>query len=335
MLNYAIRRSLSAIPTLLLISLIIFLLLKLAPGDPLAQMPLTIPPEVRERMRETLGVHQPLIVQYLLWLKQFFVVEPLHGFDVLLGTHLSDGMQRTISWQTRSPVIDVIIQRLPQTLWVVGLAYVMGVLLALPIGIMSAYKRHSIFDQTGTFLSMVGLATPSFFSGVLAILIFSVYLDWFPSIYNTNLVVDNWSNFVGQLRQMVMPVMVLAVQSIAQTSRYLRSSMLENLSQDYVRTARAKGMGEPVVVLIHVLRNSMIPVVTVIALGLPSIFGGAIVTEQLFGVNGIGQLMITAIYANDVPMVQTLAFIFAVLVVAFNLIADTLYGMLDPRIRYA
>lgn len=335
MLNYAFRRLLSAIPTLLLISVIIFSLLKLAPGDPIAHMPLTIPPEVREKMREALGVNQPLIVQYLLWLKQFFVVEPLHGFDVLFGIHLSDGMQRTLSWQTRSPVIDVIIQRLPQTLWVVGLAYVMGVLLALPIGIMSAYKRHSIFDQTGTFLSMVGLATPSFFSGVLAILIFSVYLDWFPSIYNTNLVVDSWGNFVEQLRQMVMPVMVLAVQSIAQISRYLRSSMLENLSQDYVRTARAKGMGEAIVVFIHVLRNSMIPVVTVIALGVPSIFGGSIVTEQIFGVNGIGQLMISAIYANDVPMVQTLAFIFAVLVVAFNLIADMLYGVLDPRIRYA
>lgn len=334
MLNFAIRRLLIAVPTVLLINLIVFSLLKAAPGDPLADLPLTVPPEVREKMRAALGANQPLIVQYLLWLKQFFVVEPLHGFDVLFGTHFADGMQRLISWQTRSSIFDIIIERIPQTLWVVGLAYVVGVLIAVPIGIVSAYKQYSVFDQAGTFLSMVGLAVPSFFSGVVMILIFAVYLDWLPSIYNTNLVVDNWGSFAAQVRQMIMPVVVLAVQTTANISRYLRSSMLDNLGQDYVRTARAKGMGEEVVVFIHVLRNSMIPVVTVIALGLPSIFGGAIVTEQIFKVNGIGQLLITAIYANDLPMVQTLAFIFAVLIVVFNLIADLLYGVLDPRIRY-
>ncbi|RVC72315.1 ABC transporter permease [Mesorhizobium sp. M4A.F.Ca.ET.022.05.2.1] len=334
MLKYAIRRLLFAVPTLLLISLLIFSLLKLAPGDPLSQLPLTIPPEVREKMRAALGVNKSLIVQYLLWLKQFFVIEPLHGFDVMFGTHFSDGMQRIISWQTRGPVFSILAERLPQTLLVVGLAYIIGVLIALPIGIISAYKQYSVFDQIGTSLSILGLAVPSFFSGVLAILIFSVYLDWLPTIYNTNLVVDSWSSFLEQLLQMAMPVMVLAVQTTASISRYLRSSMLDNLNQDYVRTVRAKGMSEKVVVFVHVLRNSMIPVVTVITLGLPGIFGGAIVTEQIFKVNGIGQLLITAIYANDVPLVQTLAFIFAVLIVVFNLIADLLYGVLDPRIRY-
>jgi len=334
MLNYAIRRLLIVVPTLLLISLVIFSLLKLAPGDPLSQLPPAIPPEVRAKMRAALGIDGPVIVQYLLWLKQFFVIEPLHGFDVLFGTHFSDGMQRIVSWQSRGPVFSVIAERLPQTLLVVGLAYIVGVLIALPIGVVSAYKQYSMVDQIGTFLSMLGLAVPSFFSGVLAILIFAVYLDWLPTIYNTNLVVNNWSSFLEQLRQMIMPVMVLAVQTTAYISRYLRSSMLDNLGQDYVRTARAKGMDEHVVVFIHVLRNSMIPVVTVIALGLPSIFGGAIVTEQIFKVNGIGALLITAIHVNDVPMVQTLTFIFAVLIVVFNLVADLLYGILDPRIRY-
>ena len=131
-----------------------------------------------------------------------------------------------------------------------------------------------------------------------------------------------------------MPVMVLALQTTAQISRFMRASMLDNLHQDYVRTARAKGMNEQVVVMVHVLRNSMIPVVTVIALGVPAVFGGAIITEQIFKVNGIGQLLITAIQANDLPMVQTLTFIFAILIVVFNLIADVLYGVLDPRIRY-
>ncbi|RWP03383.1 ABC transporter permease [Mesorhizobium sp.] len=334
MLNYAIRRLLIAVPTLFLISLLIFSLLKMAPGDPLSQLPPTIPPEVRANMRAALGIDEPLIVQYLLWLKLFLVIEPLHGLDVLFGTHFSDGMQRIISWQSRGPVFSVIAERLPQTLLVVGLAYIVGVLIALPIGIVSAYKQYSVFDQIGTFFSMLGLAVPPFFSSVLAILIFAVYFDWLPTIYNTNLVVNSWSSFMEQLRQMAMPVMVLAVQTTASISRYLRSSMLDNLNQDYVRTARAKGMGEAAVVFIHVLRNSMIPVVTVVALGLPSVFGGAIVTEQIFKVNGIGQLLITAIYANDVPIVQTLAFIFAVLIVVFNLIADLLYGLLDPRIRY-
>jgi peptide/nickel transport system permease protein len=191
-----------------------------------------------------------------------------------------------------------------------------------------------VFDQVGTFVSMVGYSVPPFFSGVFVIVIFSVHLGWLPSIYDTTHKVTDWESFVVQLRQMIMPVMVLALQITAQISRFIRASMLDNLNQDYVRTARAKGLGERVVVLVHVLRNSMIPVVTVIALGVPAIFGGAIITEQVFKVNGIGQLLITAIQANDLPMVQTLIFMFAVLIVLFNLIADVLYGVLDPRIRY-
>ena len=165
-------------------------------------------------------------------------------------------------------------------------------------------------------------------------MVFSVQLGWLPSIYDTTLVVTDWASFKVQFMQMVMPVMVLALQTTAQISRYMRSSMLDNLGQDYVRTARAKGLRESVVVMQHVLRNSMIPVITVIALGIPSIFGGAIITENVFKVNGIGQLLLTALFANDIPMVMTLTFIFAILIVLFNLIADVLYGVLDPRIRY-
>lgn len=334
MLTYAIRRLLLAIPTLIFISLIIFLLLALAPGDPTAQLPLTVPPEVREKIRQALGMGEPIHIRYLLWAKQFFVNEPLHILSGWTGWDLAGDSQRVISWQTRSPVADIIIQRLPQTLWVVGLSYVVGVLIALPIGIISAYRQYSLFDQAGTFVSMVGYSVPPFFTGVLVIVIFSVKLGWFPSIYDTTHRVVDWDTFVVQLKQMIMPVMVLALQTTAQISRFMRASMLDNLNQDYVRTARAKGMREKTVVLVHVLRNSMIPVITVIALGVPGIFGGAIITEQIFKVNGIGQLLITAIYASDVPMVQTLTFLFAVLIVLFNLIADVLYGILDPRIRY-
>ena len=334
MFTFTLRRLLISIPTLLLISLVIFSLLELAPGDPMAQVPLTVPPEVKQQMREALGVGQPIHIAFTKWLIQFFWIEPLNLVDYMFGTGFAEGKLRVISWQTRSPVMDIVVQRLPQTLWVVGMSYVVGVLIALPIGIYSAYKQYSVFDQAGTFVSMVGFSVPPFFSGVLMIVIFSVSLGWFPSIYDTTHVVNDWASFKFQVNQMFLPVMVLALQTTAQISRFMRASMLDNLNQDYVRTARAKGLGESIVVMVHVLRNSMIPVVTVIALGVPGIFGGAIITEQVFKVNGIGQLLITAIQANDLPMVQTLTFIFAILIVLFNLIADILYGILDPRIRY-
>ncbi|MEP1614433.1 MAG: ABC transporter permease [Roseobacter sp.] len=334
MLTYTIRRLVLSIPTLLFISLVIFLLLQLAPGDPMAQVPLTVPPEVKQKMREALGLGAPVHVQYWKWLVQFFWIEPQVLIDHWFGTAFADGKLRVISWQTRSPVMDIVIQRMPQTLWVVGMSYIVGILIALPIGIYSAYKQYSVFDQAGTFISMVGFSIPPFFSGVLVIVVFSVNLGWFPSIYDTTHVVTDWDSFVVQLKQMIMPVMVLALQTTAQISRFMRASMLDNLNQDYVRTARAKGLKESVVVLVHVLRNSMIPIITVIALGIPAIFGGAIITETLFKVNGIGQLLLTALFANDLPMVMTLTFIFAILIVVFNLIADVLYGVLDPRIRY-
>ena len=334
MLTFTIRRLILAIPTLLFISLVIFLLLELAPGDPMAQVPLTVPPEVKEKMRQALGLGEPLHIRYWKWLVQFFWVEPQVLFDHYFGTTFSEGKLRIISWQSRSPVMDIVVERLPQTLWVVGMSYIVGIVIALPIGIYSAYKQYSIFDQAGTFITMIGYSIPPFFTGPLVIVIFSVNLGWFPFIYDTTHEVTDWDSFLYQLRQMIMPVMVLALQTTAQISRYMRASMLDNLNQDYVRTARAKGLSEKVVVLVHVLRNSMIPVVTVIALGLPAIFGGAIITEQVFSVNGIGGQLINAIQGNDLPTVQTLTFMFAFLIVFFNLIADVLYGILDPRIRY-
>ncbi|MBF9044006.1 ABC transporter permease subunit [Rhodobacterales bacterium HKCCE4037] len=337
MLTYTIRRLILAIPTLLFISFIIFIIVKLSPSDPTANLPLTIPPEVREQIRESLGVNDPIIVQYFKWLKLMVWDEPLHLIDNWFGTEIAPPNEpgsRIISYQTRSPVMDLIMQRMPQTLWVVGTSYIVGIIIALPLGIISAYKQYSIFDQLGTFISMLGFSVPTFFTGVLFIVIFAVNLQWLPSVYDTTHVVEDWDSFVVQFKQMIMPVMVLGLFNAAQISRYMRASMLDNLNQDYVRTARAKGLGEGTVVLVHVLRNSMIPVVTVIALNVPAVFGGAIITEQVFKVNGIGQLLIIAIQAGDVPVVQTVSFIFAVLIVLFNLLADILYGVLDPRIRY-
>lgn len=334
MLTFTIRRLVLAVPTLLFISLVIFLLLELAPGDPMAQVPLTVPPDVKERMREALGLGQPAHVRFFKWLTQFFWIEPQVLIDNWFGTSLAEGEQRILSWQSRAPVMDIVAERLPQTLWVVGLSYVVGILIALPIGIYSAYRQYSVFDQAGTFVTMVGFSIPPFFTGPLLIMIFAVQLGWFPSVYDTTHQVSDWDSFVFQLRQMIMPVMVLALQTTAQISRFMRASMLDNLHQDYVRTARAKGLPEARVVMIHVLRNSMIPVVTAIALGVPNVFGGAIITEIVFKVNGIGDQLLNALLANDLPSVQTLTFMIAVLIVTFNIIADVLYGLLDPRIRY-
>jgi peptide/nickel transport system permease protein len=335
MLAYAVRRLLIAIPILLIISFVIFSLLTLAPNDPLGDLPLTIPPDVRANMRAALGLDQPFFIRFLLWLRQFFINEPINLLQAMTGLDLGDAHRtRVLSWATRSPVVDLIAQRLPQTLWVVGLAYLFGVLLAVPIGVVSAYRQHSWFDQIGAFVTMVGYSTPTFFTGVLLIVVFSVKLRWFPSVYDTNLRVTDWASFVAQIRQMALPVLVLTLYNASQISRFVRASVLDNLHQDYVRTARAKGVRERAVVLFHVLRNSLIPVVTVIALGVPTIFSGAIVTEQVFRVNGLGQLLITAIQGGDLPLVQTLTFIFAVLIVLFNLVADLLYGLIDPRISY-
>ncbi|NUB43157.1 ABC transporter permease [Fertoebacter nigrum] len=334
MLTYMIRRLLLAIPALLFTSLVIFLLVDFAPGSPMSQIPLTVPPDVRARIVEALGANEPIHLRFGLWLYQFFVVEPAYLLDQMFGTTLSTGRQRILSWQSRSPVMDIIAERLPQTLTVIGLAYVIGVLIALPIGIYSAYRPYSWFDQIGTFVAMVGFSVPTFLTGVVLIVVFSVNLGWLPSVYDTRLRMTGWNSFVQQAGQMAMPVMVLALFNAAEISRYMRSSMLDTLGQDYVRTARATGIGERAVVLKHALRNALIPVVTVIALGVPTVFAGAIVTEQVFRVNGLGALLINALEASDLPMVQTLTFIFAVLIVLFNLIADILYGILDPRIRY-
>lgn len=335
MFTFTLRRLAFAVPTLLVISFVIFALLDLAPNDPTGDLPLTIPPEVRAQIRASLGLDQPFFVRYLMWLQQFFINEPLNLIETLTGWQIGDGDRvRILSWATRSPVVDLVVQRMPQTLWVVGLAYLFGALLAIPIGVISAYKQYSLFDQIGTFISMVGYSVPTFFTGVLLVVIFSSNLQWFPSVYDTNLRVTDWASFVAQVKQMFLPVMVLTLYNVSQISRFVRASMLDNLHQDYVRTARAKGVKEKTVVLSHVLRNSLIPVVTVIALGVPTIFSGAIITEQIFRVNGLGQLLITAVQGADIPLVQTLTFIFAVLIVLFNLIADVLYGILDPRIRY-
>jgi len=317
--RYIIRRVLIAIPTLIVISFVIYAILALAPIDPLSQFGADprVPPEVRERIREALGLNQPWPIRYVKWMTSMFRAD----FGV--------------SFMSHSPVIELIKQRLPNTLAVVGVAYVVGVLLGLPVGMISAVRRYSIFDHLSTTMAYVFFSLPTFFTGLLLIIIFGVKLRWFPFIYDSTLQIKDLASLTQQLRQSIMPIAVLGLFDTAVIARYVRAEMLEHLPLDYVRTARGKGLMERLVVLRHVLRNSLIPVVTLVALGIPTVFGGAIVTEQVFRVPGIGELLVSSISNGDIPVVATVVFIFAVLVVTFNLIADVLYGVLDPRIRYA
>ena len=232
--------------------------------------------------------------------------------------------------------MDTVYQRLPQTLWVLGLGLVFGVLIAIPIGTLQARKQYSWFDNTGTFVTMLGFSVPVFVFGPMMIFVFSVTLGWLPTGYSTTHDVQwtSWSSIWFQIKQLIMPVTTLTLFNAATFGRFARASVLDNLNEGYVRTARSKGVKERPVVTRHVLRNSLIPVVTLLALSVPGIFGGAIITENIFRVNGLGQLLLTSIGQNDIPMVQSLLFIFAVLTVLFNIVADVLYGFLDPRIRY-
>jgi peptide/nickel transport system permease protein len=200
--------------------------------------------------------------------------------------------------------------------------------------VLSAVKQYSIFDHIATTFAFAGFSVPTFFTGVVLIIIFSVKLRWLPFVYDSQVTVHDLDSLGQQLRQSIMPIGVLALFQTATLVRYTRASMLENLPMDYVRTARAKGLAEPKVVQRHVVRNSLIPVVTLIAITAPTVFSGALVTEQIFRVPGVGSLLIASIQRNDTPVIMAISFTLSVLVVLFNLIADVLYGVLDPRIRY-
>jgi peptide/nickel transport system permease protein len=293
---------------------VIYTILAIAPGDPLAGFATNpnVPPELRERIRKTMGLDDPIHVQYLRWARAY-----VQG----------DWLQ---SYSAKIPVRDYVMSRLPTTLAISGSAFLLSILVAIPIGVLSAIRQYSFFDQAATTFAFLGFSLPTFFTGILFILLFTVKLDWLPFVYDTQ-VTGIWPN----IKQSIMPVTVLGLAGAAQLMRFVRASMLETISQDYVRTARAKGLRERGVIVLHAMRNALIPVVTVLALQIPELFGGAIITEQIFRVPGIGRALIDGIYSKDVPVVMAIAFGIAVLVVVFNVIADILYAALDPRIRYS
>ena len=315
---YFIRRLLIAIPSLIGISVILFTVLALAPGDPFEELATNpnVPPEVRENLRKQFGLDDPVPVRYARWAKA--MVKGDWGF----------------SFASRVDVDKLIMQRLPTTLIIIGSSQFLALLIAIPIGVFAATRPYSIFDQVANTFAFIGFSLPTFFTGILFILFFSIYLDWLPFVYRADIAETGWRFYWEHLRQSIMPVAVLGLFQGASWTRYVRSAVLDVIRLDYVTTARAKGLSERVVVIKHALRNALIPVVTLVALQMPTIFGGAIVTEQIFRVPGIGSLLISAILANDTPVIMAVTFVFACLVVFFNLLADILYGWLDPRIAY-
>ena len=312
--QYLIRRGIISIVTLIAISMVVYAILALAPGDPLAGFSSNpnIPPELRERIREKMGIDDPLHVQYLRW----------------AGAYLQgDWMQ---SYTSKMPVREYVMGRIPITLMISGSALLLGILIAIPVGTISAIRQYSLFDQFASTFAFLGFSLPTFFTGILAILLFSVKLGWLPFIFNAQ-VTGFWENF----KQAIMPITVLGLAGAAQLTRFVRASMLETINQDYVRTARAKGLRDQTVIILHAMRNALIPVTTIIALQIPELFGGAVITEQIFRVPGIGRALIDGIYSKDVPVVMAITFGIAILVVVFNVVADVLYAVLDPRIRYS
>jgi peptide/nickel transport system permease protein len=316
--NYILRRLLIALPSLLGISLILFTVLALAPGDPfeeLAQNP-NVPPEVRLALRAQFGLDDPIWQRYFHWLLN--MVRGDWGF----------------SFVSRINVDELVGQRLPVTIAVIGMSQLLALAVALPVGVLAAVKPYSWFDRIASTFAFIGFSLPTFFTGVLFILFFSIYLGWLPFVYRADLPETGWQWWWAHFKQSIMPIMVLGLFQGASWMRYVRSSVLDVIRLDYVTTARSKGLAERVVINKHVVRNALIPVVTLVALQMPAVFGGAIVTEQIFRIPGIGSLLIDAILRNDTPVIMAVTFVFSALVIVFNLIADILYGWLDPRISY-
>ncbi len=315
--RYVVRRLLQALPLLFAISVVSFAILKATPGGPLAAYEGN--PDFtdadRVRLEHAFGLDRPLPVQYLSWLGSFLTLDWGYSFS------------------SHQPVLTLIGERLPNTLYLMGTVFVVVLLLAIPIGVLTAVRQYSIFDYVVTGTTFTFLSTPTFWLGLLLIILFGLQLRWLPLGGMATLGAD--FEIGDRLRHLVLPVATIALVQLGSHVRYLRASMLETIGQDYMRTARAKGLAERVVVLRHALKNAAIPLVTVVALDVPDLFVGALVTEQIFGWPGMGRLFWDAATRSDYPVLQGILAVSSTLIVLANLLADVTYGYLDPRIRFS
>ena len=315
MSRYILRRLLVAIPLLIGISALLFVLMQKMPGGPLAVYGANPHMHAADRARliHAMGLDQPLYIQYFKW---FFAT--LHGD---LGHSLFTGR----------PVLKMILERTPNTLILMGLSTLLSLVIGIALGIFSSLRPYSKFDYLATTGAFLGYSLPTFWFGIMLLMFFAANLHWLPAGGMHSLGQEN--NWRDGIPYLILPVTVLSIVSIASWSRYMRSSMLEVLKADFIRTARAKGLSERLVIGRHALRNALIPVITVVMMTLPSLFGGAVMTETIFSWPGIGRLFYDSLTKRDYPVMMGILLISAVLVVFFNLVADVLYSMVDPRIQ--
>lgn len=318
--QYLLRRLLISIPVLLGITIATYLIINLAPGDPVTAM---INPETAaalgpgwvEQQKAALGLDRPIPVRYVLWVKE--VARGNFGF----------------SFQDRQPINAKIIERLRPTMTLMGFALFIAIVIAVPLGILSAIKQYSFIDYLATVAGFTTISIPSFFLSLAAIYIFSLKLGWLPSGGIATIGAEG--SIIDSVKHLILPAVVLGLAEAAPLIRYTRSSMLEVIRQDYVTTARAKGLRERAVIWQHALRNALIPLVTIIALSLPRLLGGTVIVEAIFTWPGMGTLAITAVRARDYPIIMALNLITAVMILFSNLLADVIYAVIDPRIRYS
>jgi len=316
MIAYIIRRVLLSIPLLLGISILVFGILQIIPGGPLGHYMRVqgANPEDIAILKKQLGLDQPAPIQYINWLTRW-----------LKGDWGK-------SYITREPVLDIIAFRLPNTMLLMGLSFTLALIVGISAGIVAALKQYSILDNVLTIFSFIGFSVPVFWLGLIMILVFTVKLGWLPGGGMTTL--GGPSSLSDRILHLIMPVSAAALYNAGIYSRYLRSSLLEVINLDYIRTARAKGLRERIVFSRHALRNALIPLVTIVAIDLPWMFGGAVLTETIFSWPGMGRQFWKASLDQDYPVILSMVMLVAVAVVVFNLLADVLYAYLDPRIRY-
>ncbi len=316
MSGYVIRRLLNAIPVLLLVSVMVFALTNVMSGDPVEAISggseATLTPEAIEQLREELGLTDPLPVQYIRW----------------LGNAVRGDLGTSIT--ANRPVTEVLGDRLPTTLQLAVVAWLIAVAISLPLGILAGVKRNTWVDHLATIIALGGVAMPAFWMGLMFILVFGVWWELFPPSGFVSLFDDP----LTAVRYLALPAVTLGLHQTGSLTRQMRSSMVEVLSQDYVRTARAKGLHERRVIILHGMRNAMLPVLTVLGLQAGALVGGTVVIEQVFAIPGMGRLALTAVFAQDIPVIQGVVLVAAVAVLAANLLTDLMYVVFDPRIRY-
>ena len=315
MLKYVVKRLLYAIPVFLGITFVIYLLINLAPGGPLAILASSgeMSQADLEAMKVTLGLDKPIVVRYFLWLVDLFRGD--------LGT----------SYRTSQDVAMMISQRIIPSLTLTGVGILGAIIIGIPLGIISAYKPNSIWDHISTFVAFIGASVPSFFLSLLLIYILAVKMKWFPT---SGMYSSGGGDVMDMLHHLALPAFACGIQPIGNYIKQTKSSVLEVLNEEYIKTARSKGLTNMVIILKHAFRNALIPIVTTVSLSIPFLIGGAVVVEQIFAWPGIGSLMITAITSRDYPVIMGVAVLICVVVLVANLILDLVYAALDPRIEF-